>query len=129
MFGANDGGIEQINPDTARSDGYLITEEELGGDITDFAFVSPERAFAIVSKPDFTTSLVAFDPTTRSVTQTLVSNGNLSDIELDSRGQLFLADRNPSKPGIRIFRASDGVELTSAPLDLGLPPFDIVFVP
>jgi hypothetical protein len=129
LFGVNDGGVEQINPNSATSDGFLITEEELGGDITDFAFLSPERAFAIISNPDFTTSLVAFDPTTRSVTQTLVSHGMLSDIELDNRGELFLADRSTSTPGVRIFRASDGVELTVAPLDLGLPPFDIVFVP
>jgi len=31
--------------------------------------------------------------------------------------------------GVAAFRASDGVQLTDAPLDLGLPPFDISFLP
>ena len=33
-----------------------------------------------------------------------------------------------TKPGVRIFRTSDGSEITQAPLDLGLPPFDILFL-
>lgn len=129
VFGVNDGGIEQINLDSQMAEGFVITEAELGGDITDFVMVSAQLGYAILSEPDFTNTLVAFNPSTRSVTQTLISGGNLSDIELDDRGQLFLADRSLSKPGVRIFRASDGTELTAAPLDLGLPPFDIVFLP
>ena len=88
-----------------------------------------QKTVAIISKPDFTNALIAFNPRTRKVTQTLISSGSFSDIELDDRGELFLADRSLSKPGIRVFRASDGTELTPAPLNLGLPPFDIVFVP
>jgi len=129
VFGMNDGGIEQINPDSGISDGFVMTEAELGGDVTDFVFVSAELGYAILSKLDFTNALVAFDPSTRTVTHTLIGSGNLADIELDPHGNLFVADRNASKPGIRIFRASDGVELTASPLDLGLPPFDIVFIP
>ena len=52
----------------------------------------------------------------------------ISNIELNDRGEIYAADRTVGRHGIRIFRADDGVELTSAPLNLVLPPFDIVFL-
>jgi len=127
-FGMNDGGLERVDLSSQTAQGFFVTEADLGGDITDFVLVSDHLGYALVEKPDSTISLVAFDPVTATVTQTLISGGNLSDIELDDRNELFVADRDISKPGIRIFRASDGTELTSGTLDLGLPPFDIVFV-
>ena len=51
-----------------------------------------------------------------------------ADIELNDRGELYLGDRKLTAPGLRVFRASDGVELTTEPLDLILPPLEIVFV-
>jgi DNA-binding beta-propeller fold protein YncE len=128
-FGVNDGGIERVDLLSATAEGFFVTEADLGGDITDFVLISDHLGYAILSQGDFTNALVAFDPTTRMVTQTLMSGGSLSDVEIDDRGELFVADRNISTPGVRIFRASDGTEITTAPLDLGLPPFDIVFVP
>jgi len=63
------------------------------------------------------------------VIRTVLSGaGFLSDIELNDRDELFLADRNITNPGIRIFTARNGSEITTAPLDLGLPPFDILFL-
>jgi hypothetical protein len=53
----------------------------------------------------------------------------LSDLELNDRGELFLADRDLSRPGVRIWRSGDGVEVTTAPLSVILPPFSIVFLP
>jgi hypothetical protein len=53
----------------------------------------------------------------------------VSDVALNDRGELYVADRAITQPGLRIFRASDGTPLTTAPLDLGLPPFAIVFLP
>jgi len=128
-FGVNDGGIERVDLASGTAQGFFISEAELGGDINDFVLVSEHLGYALISKSDFTTSLVAFDPVARTVTGTLISGGNLSDIEVDDRDELFVADRDTAKPGIRIFRASDGTPITNTPLDLGLPPFDIVFVP
>jgi hypothetical protein len=42
---------------------------------------------------------------------------------------LFVAQRTPQRPGVRIFDTTDNSEMTSAPLNLQLPPFDITFVP
>ena len=43
-------------------------------------------------------------------------------------GELFLADRSPQRDGVRIYRAADGEALAAQPIDLGLPPFEIVFL-
>ncbi len=128
-LGVNDGGIERVDLSTNTAEGFFITEAQLGGDLNDFVPVSDHLGYAIIAAPDFSNSLVAFDPTTHAVTQTVLSgSGFLSDIEGNDHGELFLADRTTTKPGIRIFRASDGSEITSAPLDLRLPPFDILFL-
>jgi hypothetical protein len=129
LFGTNDGGIEKVDLAAGTAEGFFISEADLGGDVTDFALVSDQLGYAILSKADFSNALVAFDATTHSVTHTVLANTSLSDIELDDRGELFVADRVVTAPGLLVFRAADGTPLTAAPLDLGLPAFDIVFIP
>jgi hypothetical protein len=132
LFGVLDGGIERIDLQSQQPDDrYVISEQQLDGDISDFAFVSDHLAYAIVSTPDFSTKLVGFDPTTGAVGNTIAESDTFTffDIELDDRGELYVADRSLHAPGVRIFRAADGVELTSSPIDLVLPPVEIVFYP
>jgi hypothetical protein len=128
-FGVTDGGIERVNLVTRTAEGFFITEAELGGDITDFVLVSGDIGYAVVSKPDFTNNLVAFDPTKGIATRTILDSVQyIPDIELNDRGELFASDRTTGHSGIRILRARDGVDLTDQPIDLGLPPFEMVFV-
>ena len=131
LFGVMDGGIERIDLATQRAQGFFVTEQDLGGDVTDFAFVSDRLAYAIVNQPGFTNALVAFDPITRQITNTLrqASGYTLFDVELNDRGELYLGDRTRRAPGVRVFRAADGAPLTDGALDLVLPPFEIVFIP
>jgi DNA-binding beta-propeller fold protein YncE len=131
IFGSNDGGIERVDLATRTPQGFLLSEETAGGDIVDFAFASATRAYAIVSRPDFTTALIAFDPAAGSLLATVdVADGfDYADIEVNPRGELYLADRRFDRPGLRVFRAVDGSELTAAPLDVGLPPTEVVFLP
>jgi hypothetical protein len=130
-FGTNDGGIERVDLDSATAEGFIITEEAAGGDITDIAFAADDRAYAIVSRADFTTALIAFDPLTGTVLETIeaAAGFDYSDIEINDRGELFLTDRNFERPGVRVFDADDGTELTDQPLDIGLPPTELVFLP
>jgi len=128
-FGALDGGIERVDPRSGTAEGHFVTEAQLGGDISDFAIVSSTRAYAVVSDADFNNSLVRFDPSTGQRQATLVtSSAFLPDIEYDpSTDQLFLASQDFARPGIRVF-AADDTEVTSSPIDTGLPPFNINFV-
>ncbi|MCX8071939.1 MAG: hypothetical protein N3C12_05755 [Candidatus Binatia bacterium] len=128
QFGVADGGIEAVNLETLRASGLLLNEEELGGDVTDFVLVDEDLGYAIISRPDFATSLVRFSLRRRQVETIVPASDGLSDIEASNRGYLFLTDRNLHRPGVRVFRTFDGVELTPAPLFTGLPPFDLVFL-
>ncbi|MBX3026670.1 hypothetical protein KF840_17330 [bacterium] len=128
-FNVLDGGLERVDLRTGTASGFVVTEAALGGDITDFAIVSDHLAYAIISRPGFTNALVSFDPATGRLLAThhTSSGYTLFDIELNDRGELYLADRTRRAPGIRVFRASDGTPLTDGVLDLVLPPFEIVF--
>jgi streptogramin lyase len=128
-FNVFDGGIERVDLAAGQASGFAVSEADLGGDVTDFVLVSDRLAYAIVNRPGFTNALVSFDPLTRQLLATHhTGNGfTLFDIELNDRGELWLADRARRAPGLRLFRAADGAPLTSGVLDLGLPPFEIVF--
>jgi hypothetical protein len=130
-FGVMDGGIERIDLHTGQPQGYFITEDDLGGDVVDFALISDRLAYALVSRASFDTALVSFDPTSAQVLDTVlaVEGFTLLDIEVNDRGELFLTDRARAQDGIRIYRAADGEPLTSQPLDVGLAPFEVVFLP
>lgn len=127
-FGVNDGGIERVDLETNEAKGFVVTEAALGGDITDFVLVSEELGYAILSLPDFSTALVSFNPGSGTLIRAITGGNGLTDIEVNSRGEFYLSDRNFANPGLRIFQASDGTELTSSPLSTGLPPFGIVFL-
>lgn len=126
-----DGGIERVDPVALRAEGFLITEAELGGNLTDFVLVGEREGYAIVTDLSFFNTLVRFDPMERIVTGVVTTSEEyLVDIELEPlRGELYLTDRSLFQPGIRIFRTGDALELTAQPIATGLPPFDIVFVP
>jgi len=130
-FNVFDGGLEYVDLASDTRSGIVVSERDLGGDITDVAFVSDELAYAIVSRPGFTSALVSFNPQTHQLLSTVqTTNGyNFYDIELNDRGELFMADRSSRKAGIRIFRAADGMPLTDGTIDVGLPPFEILFLP
>lgn len=127
-FNVVDGGIERVDLASGTVSGFIADETALGGDPTDFAIVSDRLAYAIVNRPGFVNALVSFDPRTGQVLAThhTSSGFTLFDIEINDRGELWLADRVRRTPGLRIFRAADGAPLSGV-LDLGLPPFEIVF--
>lgn len=128
-FGVLDGGIERIDLRTGTSSGLLITEEALGGDILDFVLGDDGTGWAVVSNADFTNDLVRFDAASGEVIDRPIRGaGFLADIEANTRGELYVADRSPERPGVRVFKIFDGTEATPAPLDTGLPPAEIVFV-
>ena len=125
-----DGGIERVDPFALRSEGLVITEEELGGSVTDFVLVSATRGYAVVLDDRLTNVLVAFDPARRTVTRRLLSrDAYLPDIALGPDGLLWLADRGLPAPGVRLFDPTDDRQLTGRAIDVGLPPFAMAFLP
>jgi len=129
FFGLLDGGLEYINPVTNQSEGIVFTESAAGGDINDVVIVSPDKGYAIIATTSFHTHLISFNPQTGVKTGTLYAPADyvLNDIELSPNGELFLADRTVTNPGIRIYDIDTDTEITSGPISTGLPPFDISF--
>jgi hypothetical protein len=129
-----DGGIELFDPATGQTSGLIVTEAQLGGDIVDAVLASESVGFAVVgtnSDGAGRTRVVMFDPGSGEVTRVLEDADAWNHMYLEltpDHSQLWLAERKPSDPGIRIFDAQGGDELTAAPLSTGLPPFAICFV-
>jgi DNA-binding beta-propeller fold protein YncE len=123
-----DGGIERIDPTTRTSLGVLATGAQLGGDLTDLVIVGTSRAYALVAGENFRVSLVEIDLDKGTPVSVLATSDELlSDIEITESGELWLADRNCFRPGVRVFSIADNRETTTEPLGLALAPFTLVF--
>jgi hypothetical protein len=128
-YGADDGGIEIVDPFGWQSEGVLVSDGDLGGDILDFQLLGSTIGWAITNSATYQTALVQFNPSTGSVLQTpLTSAGfDLVDLEMSFDGRLFVGDRDATTPGIRIYDPVGG-SLLAGPLNTGLPPFDFTLL-
>jgi hypothetical protein len=127
FFGLLDGGVIQCDITDPTSQTVIFTEAAAGGDILDVEIISDNKGFAIIATPSFTTELIAFNPTTGlKLGPTIYAPGgyDLNDCEPSYHG-LLLADRRPVNPGVRYFDV-DTNQLIHGPVDVGLPPFDIL---
>jgi hypothetical protein len=127
-----DGGIEAVDPATAASDGYIIDETAIGGNIGDFAVASAARGYATVTDALFHSRLVAFNPSTGvrdpAPLYSAGSGFTLWDVALDDRGELYICDRSADAPGIVILDTATDTIAAASPINLWLPPFSIVFL-
>jgi hypothetical protein len=124
VFRTGDGGIEGVDPTTLVSEGFIVTEEALGGSVTDFVLVGPTKGYAVVLDRNLRNAVVAFDPTTGVAGgRPFASASLLPDIALAPDGRVWLAAR----AGIRILDPVD--DTLGGVIDLGLAPFSIGFVP
>jgi hypothetical protein len=126
-FGVLDGGVEFIDPATLRAEGFFITKAELGGDVNAVRLYVDCTGYAIVEDSSFRTQLARFDRCTGTKTGVCwQSTGfDLCDVEIDRTGLVLLSDRDLVHPGVRLFRAPSLTQVTTSPLDFGLPPCDL----
>jgi hypothetical protein len=133
-YGVLEGGVEMLDPTDNSLSGLVVTEETLGGDISDAVVVSETKGYAIVgifNGEVSTTSLVSFNPSTGEKLDDVAVSDEwaYSAIELNPDGtELWIGDTTMTNPGIRIFDVATDEELTEEPIDVGLPPFAICFV-
>ncbi len=130
-FGVLDGGLVRIDPGTLTIAAVEISEATLAGDINDVAPLDGGRGFVVVSDASFNTLLRSYNRANGTVTGTpfATTGFSIADIEINDRGELWLCDRTPSDPGVRVFDGASGSQLTVAPLNTGLPPQDLTFDP
>ena len=128
FYGANDGGVVRIDPLALAIDGIETTEAALGGDIADVVPATATRGFAVLSDASFNTVCKPYDRATGAVGAAVYATAgfNLADAEANDRGELWLCDRTPANPGVRVFDVATLAPL-AGPLSTGLPPQDIEF--
>jgi hypothetical protein len=128
-WGLLDGGVEVVDPAAMASAGSMFSESAAGGDILDVEVVGEHVAYCIIQNTAFDTELIMFDPSTGTKLQTIYAPGDnvIQDIDYGPTGELFLADRTPLNPGVRVYDGASGAEILSGPIDVGLPPFDLTF--
>ncbi|NLN61737.1 MAG: hypothetical protein GX146_02515 [Myxococcales bacterium] len=124
-----DGAIEYLDPTALTLSGPIMTEADLGGDLVDAIIVGPELGFAIVAylgTDGPATRLVRINPEKRQVTATLLESDRwaYAAMALSPDGaSLWVADRTPNAPGIRILSTdADGPSADTPLLNTGLPP-------
>ena len=133
LWNVSDGGVDAVDAIGLTALGFVTTEGQLGGDIGDFTLPVNGRAHAVVSvsTPGWESYCVSFDWADGDLIDEVWRPGGFSveDIEVHpGTGQLFLCDRTYTGPGVRVFDVADGSQLTTGPLSVGLPPFDLVIV-
>ena len=133
LWNVSDGGVDAVDAIGLTALGFVTTEGQLGGEIGDFTLPLNGRAHAVisVSTPGWESYCVSFDWADGDLIDEVWRPGGFSveDIEVHpGTGQLFLCDRTYTGPGVRVFDVADGSQLTTGPLGVGLPPFDLVIV-
>ena len=126
---ALDGGIVEFDLDTKTFSTAPLTETQAGLELSDAILVSATLGFAIGNDADFNSTLLAFNPSTNQVIKTMATlsfsvGGYYSDLAY-SNGKLYLADRKLTAPGVRIFDTASLQEITTEPLNVGLPPLSL----
>lgn len=123
-----DGGVEIVDLAARVSLGYEVTEATLGGDLLDFETVDDTLAYVAVSDLSFHTSVRSYNPTTGGDVVVVAAAAEYAyvDVAYDGGNQLYVCDRSLAAPGLRVFDAGTGQELTAQPVNTGLPPFLVV---
>jgi hypothetical protein len=131
VYAVGDGGIVAVDPVTlTAAPGFLVDEVTLGGNVLDFVIAGPTKGYAIVQDARLGNHLMAFDPTGATAPRQLFArDAFLPDLALAPDGTLWLADMTFAQPGIRIFDTATDRPRLRTPLDVGLPPFSMGFVP
>ncbi len=130
-FGIADGGVESVDPFLWVSDGFLIGEAELGGgDVGELQSVGGRKVYVVAGGFD-ANDVQVFDVTPDPERGTLVASAPRSlglelpfvpGLAIDSSGQLVVPDRTLTAPGLRLIDTLSDIEITTVPIDVGLPP-------
>ncbi|MBL8019404.1 MAG: hypothetical protein JNM27_07045 [Leptospirales bacterium] len=133
FLSALDGGVVAFNLNTRSfRPGTLFTEVAAGGDILDVEIANETVGYASVLDSAFNKFLLRFDPSTgqrlATVSWSPASAGYFSGILLVD-DLLYAADASFSQPGVRIYDARSNVALTPVPVDVGLRPSDMIYIP
>ena len=127
-----DGGIEMIDLANLRSEGVVIGEMALGGNLSFLAMVSDDEGYVVVLDASFVNIVKRFGLGMQSVSSPLdgLSGGFVPSLGVFG-GRLYVLDQgsfvDPASAGVRVYDVKTD-ELVAGPINTGLPPSGIAFV-
>lgn len=127
-----DGGIEVIDLANLRSEGVVLGEMALGGNLSSLAMVSDDEGYIVVLDASFVNVVKRFDLGLQSVSSGLsgLSGGFVPSLGVFG-GRLYVLDGgsfvDPTSAGVKVYDVKTD-ELVAGPISTGLPPASIAFV-
>ena len=127
-----DGGIEVIDLANLRSDGVVLGEMALGGNLSSLAMVSDDEGYVVVLDANFANIVKRFDLGMQSVSSGLsgLSGGFVPSLRIFG-GRLYVLDQgsfvDPTSAGVRVYDVKTDA-LVAGPVSTGLLPASIAFV-
>lgn len=127
-----DGGIEVIDLASLRSDGVVLGEMALGGNLSSLAMVSDDEGYVVVLDASFVNVVKRFGLGMQSVSAGLsgLSGGFVPSLGVFG-GRLYVLDQgsfvDPTSAGVKVYDVRTD-QLVAGPISTGLPPASIAFV-
>lgn len=127
-----DGGIEVIDLANLRSDGVVLGEMALGGNLSSMAMISDDEGYVVVLDASFVNVVKRFGLATQSVSAGLsgLSGGFVPSLGVFG-GRLYVLDGgsfvDPTSAGVRVYDVKTD-QLVAGPISTGLLPASIAFV-
>lgn len=125
-----DGGIEMIDLANLRSEGIVLGEMALGGNLSSLTMVSDSEGYVVVTDANFANAVKRFDLATQSVSDLEGLSGGFVPGLGAFGNRLYVLDQGSStdpESGIKIFDVNTD-QLVAGPISTGLPPSSIAFV-
>lgn len=127
-----DGGIEVIDLANLRSDGVVLGEMALGGNLSSMAMVSDDEGYVVVLDASFVNVVKRFGLGMQSVSAGLsgLSGGFVPSLGVFG-GRLYVLDGgsfvDPTSAGVKVYDVKTD-QLVAGPISTGLLPGSIAFV-
>ncbi|MBK7974675.1 MAG: hypothetical protein IPK07_15825 [Deltaproteobacteria bacterium] len=128
------GGVVKVDVATRTAE-LLVDDDDLGSNVSDVAVVSESKGYVVVANvdddgvPAGTNDVRVFDPRSGAVGSTVYTcPGFLPDIAWNGGSTLVVACQDFTTPGVLLID-TDTDQVVAGPLDTGLPPFSIGFLP
>ena len=127
-----DGGIEVIDLANLRSDGVVLGEMALGGNLSSMAMVSDDEGYVVVLDASFVNVVKRFGLGMQSVSAGLsgLSGGFVPSLGVFG-GRLYVLDGgsfvDPTSAGVKVYDVKTD-QLVAGPISTGLLPASIAFV-
>ena len=127
-----DGGIEVVDLANLRSEGIVLDEATVGGNLSSLVMASDNDGYAVVTDENFVNTVKRINLTAQTASQGLdgLSGGFVPGLGVFG-SRLYILDQgsfgDPASAGVKVYDVNTE-QLLAGPISTGLPPSSIAFV-